>query len=196
MSPPLEAGAPDDDRACAVFLARAATGDRDAFEALYQRLAPAVMSFLVHLTGDRGLAEDVVQETFAKAWRAAGRYDPARGRVRTWLFQIAKNHAWNELPRWRRERASGLEAVERDAPAGTPDDAGPEGAASRAEAGVALRAAMESLSETLRAVFVLARVEGRPQAEVAEVLGIPLGTVKSRLAAAEAFLRERLKGLR
>jgi RNA polymerase sigma-70 factor (ECF subfamily) len=194
MTPPPAPPAPDDDdRACAVLLARAAAGDRDAFEALYLRLAPAVMSFLFHLTGDRGLAEDVTQETFAKAWRAAGRYDPARGRVRTWLFQIAKNHAWNELPRWRRARASGLDAVEAEAAA---EAAGPEDVASRAETGAALLAATESLSETLRAVFVLVRVEGRPYAEAAELLDVPLGTVKSRLAAAEAFLRERLKGPR
>jgi RNA polymerase sigma-70 factor, ECF subfamily len=205
MPPPPAPPAPEDESESADLLKRAAAGDRTAFEALYLRLAPSVMSFLHHLTGDRGLAEDATQETFAKAWRAAGRYDPARGKVRTWLFQIAKNHAWNELPRWRRARAQGGDALELEHLGATspradssprPESGAAEAAASRAETGAALLVAMDALSETLRAVFVLVRVEGRPYAEVAEVLDIPLGTVKSRLAAAETFLRERLKGLR
>jgi RNA polymerase sigma-70 factor (ECF subfamily) len=200
---------PDPDEArsdaeCAALLRRAAAGDRAAFDDLYRRLAPPVMSFLFHLVGDRGLAEDVTQEAFAKAWRFAPRYDPARGAVRTWLFRIAKNHAWSELPRWRRASARGGEAgdlAEAAAGAGavpareTGAFPGAEGEARRLEAGAALGRAMEALSETLRAAFVLVRVQGRPYAEAAEVLDVPVGTVKSRLAAAEAFLRERLKGV-
>src|SRR5262245_2588630 len=191
----------EDPAADAALLQRAARGDRPAFEELYRRLAPSVMSFLHHLTGDRGLAEDATQETFVKAWRAASRFDPARGKVRTWLFQIAKNHAWNALPRWRRLRGAGEsfgdDALGADPAAPAAPAAGaPEAHARREELAEALSRAIAGLSETLRAVFVLVRIEGHSYADVAAVLDVPVGTVKSRMAAAEAYLRERLKGVR
>src|SRR5262245_48875542 len=158
------------------------------------------MSFLHHLTGDRGLAEDATQETFVKAWRAASRFDPARGKVRTWLFQIAKNHAWNALPRWRRLRGAGESLGLGDDALGddptAPATGAPEAHARREELADALAHAIAGLSETLRAVFVLVRIEGHSYADVAAVLDVPVGTVKSRMAAAEAYLRERLKGVR
>src|SRR5687768_17125130 len=96
-----------------VLVGRVADGDRAAFEILYLRHAPAVMSFVHHLTFDRGIAEDAVQETFLRVWRAASRFR-AGARFAPWLFRIARNTAWNETPRRR------LRAVGGDGPAGVP----------------------------------------------------------------------------
>src|SRR5438876_11684105 len=83
---------------------RVAGGDRAAFEELYGKYAKPVMSFVYHLTWDRGLAEDLTQETFLRVWRGAPGYRPM-GRFSTWLFQIAKNVAFSEGARARRRRA-------------------------------------------------------------------------------------------
>ena len=182
----------DGERPDGELVARIAVGDRAAFETLYRRHAPAVMSFVHHLTFDRGIAEDAVQETFLKVWRAAGRFR-AGARFTPWLFRIARNTAWNEAPRRH------LRAVGGDGTAGLPREAagaGPDGAARDSEAAVAAREAVTSLSEALRTAFVLVRMEGRSLEETAEILEVPVGTVKSRVAAAEAALRERLGGVR
>jgi RNA polymerase sigma-70 factor, ECF subfamily len=174
------------------LVARVARGDRAAFEALYHRHAAAVMSFVHHLTFDRHVAEDATQEVFVKVWKAAHRFREG-ARFTPWLFRIARNTAWNEAPR-RRLRALGGEGA-----AGLPREAAGadvDAAAGDSEAAVAARAAVTSLSEALRTAFVLVRMEGRSLEETAEVLEVPVGTVKSRVAAAEAALRERLRGSR
>jgi RNA polymerase sigma-70 factor (ECF subfamily) len=150
------------------------------------------MSFVHHLTFDRDVAEDATQEVFLKVWRAASRFREG-ARFTPWLFRIARNTAWNEAPR-RRLRAVGGEdgaGVPREA-AGAAIDA----AAGDSEAAVAARAAVTALSEALRTAFVLVRMEGRSLEETAEILEVPVGTVKSRVAAAETFLRDRLRGAR
>jgi RNA polymerase sigma-70 factor (ECF subfamily) len=188
--PPPEPSAEDPD---AALLRRCAAGDREALALLYERHADSVMAFVHHLTGDRALAEDVTQEAFVKAFRAAARFDPERARVRTWLFQIAKNHAWNELPRWRRGMGAGSveDAEPLEAGVAAPEEASDP--ARREELTDALEAGLRGLSETLRATFVLVRVLGLSYAEAAEALEVPEGTVKSRMASAETYLRRRLR---
>src|SRR5215471_4899495 len=73
------------------LLARVGNGDRGAFELLYRRYARAVLGLALRRLGDRGRAEDAVQETFASVWRSARTYDPARGRVAPWLYAVARN---------------------------------------------------------------------------------------------------------
>jgi RNA polymerase sigma-70 factor (ECF subfamily) len=168
-------------------------GDRQAFEALYARYGSPVMRFLYRLCGHRALAEDLTQDVFLKVWRAAPGWQPL-GKVSTWLFQIAKRHWWNEAAKRRRRRT-----VRGEAPDGVPDGASAEAAPgverlARAEAAAAVAEALAGLSPRLRLVFVLLRLEGRSLAEAAEIAGIPVGTVKSRAAAAEAALRKRLRG--
>jgi RNA polymerase sigma-70 factor (ECF subfamily) len=172
-------------------MARVAAGDREAFESLYRDHAPAVMSLLYHLTFDRALAEDLTQETFVRAWRAASRYRPVAA-VRTWLLAIARRRAWNEGAK-RRVRAHLSKPMPADESA-DPSWHDPSRALSIGEEASRARAALSSLSPRLRLVFVLVRLERRSLAEAAEVAGIPVGTVKSRLAAAEDFLRRRLSG--
>lgn len=179
---------------------RAARGDGEAFAALYDRWSGPILRYFWHLCYDRDAAEDLLQETFLRLWRAAPRYE-VRARFSTYLFQIAKNL-------WINERAKVLRRplrVSLDAPRdGAGDGAGtlgerlagdgpsPSDEASRAETGRRIRAAVDRLSEKLREVLVLAALEEMPYAEVAEVLGIPEGTVKSRMWAAVRELRKRL----
>src|SRR5438132_769529 len=176
------------------LILRVAQGDRGAFEALYRRYAAPIMSFLHHLTFDRGLAEDATQEVFVKVWRSASTFRPG-ARFSTWLFQVAKNHAYGEIPRWRRRRAAGGDPLGDALPAGRPGQVGmaaPESDLRRAEIARGIEDALEGLSDKLRLPFVLVRLEGRSYAEAAEILEVPEGTVKSRMAAAETALRARL----
>jgi RNA polymerase sigma-70 factor (ECF subfamily) len=174
------------------LLRAVAGGDRGAFEALYARHAAAVMRFLHHLCHDAGLAEDLTQETFVRAWRAAPRFRPEAS-VRTWLLEIAKRRGWTASGRRaRRARVWGTPlatTTTRAAPAPAPPEA-----LLRKDEAARVRAALAALSPKLRLVFVLVRLEGCSFAETAVVAGVPVGTVKSRMAAAEAALRERLAG--
>ena len=169
-------------------MARVRDGDRQAFESLYSRYGSPVMRFLFRLCGDRALAEDLTQDVFLKVWRAAAGWRPL-GRVSTWLFQIAKHHWWNEAAKRARRAHIRQPAPLEESPVADP---GPERLA-RAEAAQAVAAALGALSPKLRLVFVLLRLEGRSLAETAEIAGIPVGTVKSRAAAAEAALRKTLR---
>ncbi|HET8651585.1 MAG TPA: sigma-70 family RNA polymerase sigma factor [Gaiellaceae bacterium] len=148
------------------------TGDRSAFDALYRRYARPVFGLALRRLGDRGRAEDAVQETFASVWRAARTYKPERGPGAPWLYAVARN-AIVDNGRARRET-----------PVDPPEEvAGDETPAERAESGwVAWRVhrALGELPENERQVIELAYWGGRSQSEIADLLGIPLGTVKTR----------------
>lgn len=148
------------------------SGDRSAFDALYRRYARPVFGLALRRLGDRGRAEDAVQETFASVWRAAGSYRPERGPGAPWLYAVARNAI---VDNGRAKREPPVEAPEEAA-----GDAGP---AERAETGwIAWRVhrALAELPESERRVIELAYWGGRSQSEIAELLGIPLGTVKTR----------------
>ncbi len=168
-----------------------AAGDRRAFEALYARHAPTVMRFLHHLCHDAGLAEDLTQETFVRAWRAAPRFRPEAA-VRTWLLEIAKRRGWSAGARGARRRSVwGTPMAFGETALASRGDL-PADAVERADTARSIRRALLALSPKLRLAFVLVRLEGCSFAEAAEIAGVPVGTVKSRTAAAEARLRERL----
>jgi len=177
-------------------MARIQTGDRAAFEELYARFGRPLLNFFFQMCYDRTASEDYVQETFLRVWRARAGYRPI-GKVSTWLFQIAKNYWFNEREKMKRRPfhavAGGDEALSRWANVADPSaDTTPEGAARAEEVERAIAAAIESLSDKLRVVFVMARYQRLPYAEIAEILDIPVGTVKSRVALAEKNLRTRL----
>ena len=157
------------------LITRVGSGDRSAFDALYRRYARPVFGLALRRLGDRGRAEDAVQETFASVWRAAGSYKPERGPGAPWLYAVARN-AIVDNGRARREP-----------PIDAPDEvAGDEGPAERAESGwIAWRVhrALAELPENERQVIELAYWGGRSQSEIADLLGIPLGTVKTRTRA-------------
>jgi RNA polymerase sigma-70 factor, ECF subfamily len=167
------------------LIARVGSGDRGAFETLYRRYARPVFGLALRRLGDRGRAEDAVQETFASVWRAAGSYRPERGPGAPWLYAVARN-AIVDNGRTRREPP--VEGVE--------ERSGDETPADRAEAGwVAWRVhrALAELPENERVVIELAYWGGRSQSEVADLLGIPLGTVKTRTRTGLARLADMLE---
>jgi RNA polymerase sigma-70 factor, ECF subfamily len=164
----------------------AATGDQSAFEDLYRRYARPVFGLALRRLGDRGRAEDAVQETFASIWRSAGSYKPERGPGAPWLYAVARN-AIVDRARSRTE-----------IPAEIPEEASAApGPLERTEQGwVAWRVhrALEELPEREREVIALAYWSDLSQSEVADKLGIPLGTVKTRTRSALAHLGELLDG--
>jgi RNA polymerase sigma-70 factor (ECF subfamily) len=189
---PRNAG--DESQRDEALMQRVRGGDRQAFELLYSRYSSPVMRFLYRLCGSRPLAEDLTQDVFLKVWHAAAGWRPI-GRVSTWLFQIAKHHWWNEAAK-RKLRAPIRGTNTRPEDAGDQTDAEaptPGDTLARAESAAAIEEALLALSPRLRVVFVLVRLEGVSYAETAEIVGIPVGTVKSRAAAAEAWLRQRLR---
>lgn len=160
-----------------------ADGDRDALAALYHAHAAPVLAYLVALVADRGLAEDLLQETLLAAWRAAGGF---RGdaNVRTWLLAIARGKARDAARRrslpLATDDSSLIEVVD---PRDGPDEV------VLARAGVkTLAELIAGLRPLLREVVVLALVEELAMADIARVLEVPVGTAKSRLSAARREL--------
>ena len=151
---------------------------------LYESHGQRLSAFLVGMVGDRDAAEDLVQETFARALAADARFEPL-ARQSTWLFTIARNLAVNHLARKRVTAGHPLA----EAASGEPD---PAVAAEMREAGGAIRAAVERLSVDHREVFLLKAIEGLTYREIAETIGVPIGTAQSRFHYAAAAIRERL----
>jgi RNA polymerase sigma-70 factor, ECF subfamily len=167
------------------LITRVGSGDQNAFDVLYRRYARPVFGLALRRLGDRGRAEDAVQETFASIWRAAGSYKPERGPGAPWLYAVARN-AIVDNGRTRREPP--VDRVEEE-----PDEVTP---ADRAEAGwIAWRVhrSLAELPENERVVIELAYWRGQSQSEIAELLGIPLGTVKTRTRTGLARLADVLE---
>lgn len=177
--------APDAD-----LVARAVAGDRAAFEQIYRRHAARVHGLCLRLAGDRERAEGLTQDTFVKAWLALDTYG-GQAPLGAWLGRIAVNR-WRD--QWRTDRRAQRWLVAGDeerwegpaarAPAAAIADAGP------LLAGVDLERMIARLPEGARTVFVLHEVEGYPQAEVAAMLGVGEGTIKSQMHRARRLLRD------
>lgn len=177
------------ERVEAALLQRLADGDRDeAVAALYDAYGRRIYGLGLLLLHDAGLAEDLVQETFVRLWRSADRYDAARGTVRTFVFTLARRAA---VDLWRRRRGE-LPAVLR-----APEQADAAGGEAFEHLLVSLevREALDALSPAHREVLELQYHDDLTQRQVAERLGVPLGTVKSRtlygLRALAGELKER-----
>ena len=176
------------------LMLRVRGGDMAAFEELYARYSRPLLNFLYRLTWDRAFAEDLVQEVFLRLWKGRARYRPT-GKFTTYLFQIAKNHWLNEREkRNRRISPVSLEAGADESSNGLRDavgsgERGPMARTLDKELGERIAAAVGKLSEKLRLVFVLGQLDGMRYADIAEILGIPVGTVKSRMSNAEKAIR-------
>jgi RNA polymerase sigma factor (sigma-70 family) len=166
-------------------------GDRDAFGQLFDLYARAVYNHGFRLTADWALADDVVSATFLEAWRLRGRVEPDGGSLRPWLLGIATNITRNLRRGDRRYRAAALACSRLDQV--VPDHAGTVD--SRVDDGSRLAAAMAVLAALPRAdreVFTLCVWEELDYASAAKALGIPIGTVRSRLSRAREKIRREL----
>jgi RNA polymerase sigma-70 factor (ECF subfamily) len=162
------AGKGDDE---AALLAAIGNGDRErALPELYRRYERRIYGLGVHLLGDQGLAEELVQETFLRVWRTADRFDVARGSASSFIFAIARRLA---IDLWRRPSSRPFQPE-------VEPDAAPDPAIDRLLLQLALRDALDSLSEAHRQVLELSFQTDLSQVQVAARLGISLGTVKSR----------------
>jgi RNA polymerase sigma-70 factor (ECF subfamily) len=166
------------------LIAQAQQGDRQAFGELVRRHREGVINVVYRMCGDVNLAEDAAQEAFVRAWQHLPGYRP-RSPFRNWVYRIATNVAVDAL---RRER----ETADVDAlPLASPDE-GPEAAVEGKERGERVRQAVLALPPASRAVLVLREYEGLSYQGIADALGIPIGTVMSRLNYARNRLRESL----
>lgn len=175
----------------AALAARAAGGDRGAFEALYRRHAARVHGLCLRLTGDRPRAEALTQDTFVKAWLSLGGWS-GQGALAAWLGRIAVNR-WRD--EWRADRRARARLVDLGEDGDLEAVAAGQASATRRDGLIPLLAAVDlerlvaRLPEGARTVFVLHAIEDYPQAEVAALLGVSEGTVKSQMHRARALLR-------
>ncbi|HTC24353.1 MAG TPA: sigma-70 family RNA polymerase sigma factor [Gemmatimonadales bacterium] len=166
--------------------------DRSAFEAEVLPQLDSLYRLGLRLTTDPSRAEDLVQDTVLKAFRSWQRFQPGTN-IRSWLFTILRNTFINDYRRRQREPIPmDLEAVEPHAAFRAAQDEDPEGAFFSQIVDAKVLNAIDALPEEFREVLVLSDIENLPYAEIAEVLGVPVGTVKSRLFRARRQLQEAL----
>jgi len=167
----------------------ASQGDREAFKSLFEHFAPRIKGFMIKAGCSADQAEEIAQETLIAVWRKAGQFDPTTTGVAAWIFTIARNLRIDAVRRAARGGRSGPEAELADA--ADPADAA-DIVISRAEDASRVKAAIERLSAEQSSVIRLSFIEERPHPEIANMLGIPLGTVKSRIRLAMNRLRDLL----
>ncbi len=169
---------------------RAQRGDVEAFAGLVTQHERFVFNLALRALGDQAEAEDVSQEAFVRAWRALPQFR-GQAQFRTWLYRIVTNLCYNRLPRLRRDLAVlGDEAAE-----AVPDEvlADPAGDVEDRERRAFLHRQIETLPESYRLLVTLRFQQGLAYDEIATVLSMPLGTVKTGLSRARARLRAALK---
>lgn len=172
------------------LMARVVSGDVVAFETLYDRYASPLMGLAYKVLGNRGLAEEVVQESFWTIWKKAETFDPEQGHFSSWLFRIARNLA---IDTYRRGQAR-PEPVLFDDAFGYEDDqvdvAGSVWAEIKHEQ---VRLAMSDLPEEQRTIVELSFFHGKTRREIAEECELPLGTVHTRARLALQKLKRSLQ---
>lgn len=162
----------------------AVSQDRSAFEEVFRHFAPRVKAYLTKSGGDAAAAEEVMQETMATVWRKAGQFDPTKSSASAWIFTIARNL---RIDAYRRDRRP---EIDFDDPALVPDgDPAPDELIYSRQAAHEVTSALAELSEAEQQVLRLAYFEDKSQSTIAKQLGIPLGTVKSRMRLAFGKLR-------
>src|SRR5918993_3194297 len=186
----------------AQFIERLKEGDAAAFELLIAERSGEVYGLLYRLTENSEEARDLTQETFLRAFQSIGQF---RGDsdLRTWIYRIAINQARNRWRWWRRRRREATVSLDSESPHGnqrlidslrSESNDSPEQETLAHERERALRKALRSLSLSYRETVILRDIEGFTYEEIAETLGINVGTVKSRLARGRLELRHRLEG--
>jgi RNA polymerase sigma-70 factor (ECF subfamily) len=171
------------------LLAGLATGDPDAVATFIRRFQRRVYGLALAIIGDATLAEDIAQETFARAWRHAQAYDPRRGPVAAWLLSICRNHAIDTMRLQRAEPTDPETILAMQLPS---LDAAPDDLAVLSVESARLLKALTALPAEQRRSLVLAAFYGRTAREISESERIPLGTAKTRIRTAMLKLRATL----
>lgn len=189
----MTATPPHDHALDAVEIAAVARGDTQALGRIYDRYAPLLMALGVRILGDREEAEDVVHDVLVEVWRHAGDFDPKRATVRTWIALRMRSRCLDRLRAAPRARRQGLgDDPDETMARARPDMLAGDGAMdARADAG-RLRGVLAELPLEQRQVIVLGFFDGLSSSEIADELGIPIGTVKSRVRSAMSKLRQAL----
>jgi RNA polymerase sigma-70 factor (ECF subfamily) len=154
--------------------------DAEAFEVFYDRHGGAAYSLAYRILGERGAAEDCIQEAFISIWRSGGRFDPARGSVRSWTLSIVRNRAIDAL-RSKAGKAPKLTFDDEEILESRPSAELTEEEAMRHETATEVRGALSQLPGEQSKVIQLAYFGGFSQSEIAGMLNVPLGTVKGRM---------------
>jgi len=165
----------------------ARTGDRAAFGAVFAFFAPRVKSYMMTLGVEAGEAEDLAQETLLRVWRKCGQYDPSKASASTWIYAIARNLRVDAARGDKTGKLPVDDPTLQPAPEPTAEDQ-----SLRAERDERVRAAFDALPPAQRDVMRLHFFEDAPHSAVAAALGVPLGTVKSRLRLAFEKVRKEL----
>jgi RNA polymerase sigma-70 factor (ECF subfamily) len=187
-------GSPEDE-----IVARARSGDHDAFGVLVKRYQGRAFRLALRVMGDEEQAKDVVQEAFLKAYSSLGRFE-GRSSFYTWLYRLVFNLCIDTKRRdrsssqveWTEEQSLDLAPGTPAAKAADPESAGPSAELERSELRELMARAIEALPDDARRTLVLREVDGLSYAQIAESLGIPKGTVMSRLHYARRRLRAAL----
>ena len=169
------------------LIARIAAGNREALAELYDRFAPLLTAVAQRMLGSSREAEDVVHDVFLEAWHRAGHYDRSRGTVRTWLMLRLRSRSLDRLRSARRARGVSFDELSMPPSEGAYSD-GPPASLDRK----VLVEALNALPPDQRRVLELGYFAGQSCAEIAAVLSVPIGTVKSRMSRAIAHLQARL----
>jgi RNA polymerase sigma-70 factor (ECF subfamily) len=178
------------DAAWTALLARMAAGEQAALAELYDATSHIVFALALRIVVERTLAEEVVLDVYTHAWRAAASYEPARGTPSAWLLTLARSRAIDALRARKRERATEpLEAAE----AMPADGPGPEELSVAEERRHHIGRALAHLNCDQRQAIELAYFSGLSHGEIADRLGAPLGTVKTRIRLGMLRLRELLQ---
>jgi len=165
--------------------------DTEAFAELFENFAPRIKAYMIRQGADPTVAEELAQETLMMVWRKAGLYSDTKGSATTWIFTIARNLRidrlrrevpWQALPEGRDEQAS--------------EDISPDEAVSERERRDRVHEVLAKLPEDQHQVVILSYIDGMSHSEIAERLGLPLGTVKSRMRLAYQKIRESVEDLR
>ena len=184
MSAPAQWTSPGPDDEDVELVRAIAAGDRDGLAALYDRYASVLLGMAMRIVRDRREAEDLLHDVFLEVWRSARDYDLTRGRVRTWLVVRMRSRALDVLKSARVSRRSGdpevLERMVAEAEPGESPDR------------PRIRTVLAQLTADQRQVLELAYFDGLSCSEIAAHIAIPIGTVKSRLAAGLGRLRQLL----
>lgn len=172
-------------------VARARRGDEAAYAELLERYRDRVFSFLLRVVGEAGAAEDLAQDAFLKAFSSLDRYDPQRPFL-SWVFKIAHNRAFDHL----RARRVDLALDEPGGALEVPDDAAsPEDAAAAAFDRELVEKALAAMPAGYREVLLLRHQEELEYSQIAEITGLPEGTVKIKLFRGRAMLKGKLEAL-